>query len=439
MLLTISKRFEFSASRRLERPSWDAAANRAVFGPESAARHGTGRNYAAVLVFSGPVDPATGMVINVTEIKAAMKDLLARRYDHRFLNRDTPPFDAVPPVPENVAAQLLADAAPLFTGFTARPVACHLTESAGRETTAYADGTVEGHHWVEFSAARRTMSPHLSDAENTALFGIAAAPHGHGHHYRLRVTLGGPRDADTGLPAPPAEVAAALAAIADDLDHRHLGHEVPALRGRPLTTESLVRWLHERLAATLPVARLRLHERDDFFAEHHPEAGTRLALQRTFDAAHRLHSPRLDAAANRAVYGRCNNPSGHGHTYRVEATVAAPYDERSGTCGSFLGLREAIDDAVAPWQDRHLDRETEDFADRPSTSENIIQVLRPRLVAALAAVAGREPEAPASGDGSGALSRLRLWETANNRFALRRDRDAGHLAAGHPAAGREEG
>ncbi len=435
MFLTISKRFEFSASRRLARASWEAPANRAVFGPESAARHGTGRNYTAVMVFAGPVDPATGMVINVTEIKAAMKDLLARRYDHRFLNRDTPPFDALPPVPENVAAQLLADATPLFAGFPARPVACHLTESPGREATAYADGTVEGHHWVEFSAARRTMSPHLSDAENTALFGIAAAPWGHGHHYRLRVTLGGRRDPDTGLSAPPAAVAAALAAIADDLDHRHLNHEVPALEGRPLTTESLVRWLHERLAAALPVARLRLHERDDFFAEHHPTAGTRLALQRTFDAAHRLHSPLLDADANRAVYERCNNPSGHGHTYRVEATVAAPYDARSGTCGSFLGLRHAIDAAVAPWQDRHLDLETEDFRDRPSTSENIIRVLWPRLAASLAA-AGAQAQAT-SADASppgGELARLRLWETANNRFALRRDQDAGSLAAG-----REEG
>ncbi|MEZ4386938.1 MAG: 6-carboxytetrahydropterin synthase [Candidatus Krumholzibacteriia bacterium] len=414
MLLTLSKRFEFSASRRLAVPGWTDARNREVFGPESAARHGSGRNYTAVMIFTGPVDPRTGMVINVTEIKAAMKDLLARRYDHKFLNRDSEPFDAVPPTPEHVAARLLADAVPLFAGHAARPVACHLNESSDREATAYRDGTVASHHLLDWSAARQTMSPHLSAAENDRLFGIASSPHGHGHHYRLRVTLGGERDAVTGLPALPADVRAALGAVHADLDHRHLNHEVPALAGLPMTTESLARWLFARLAADLPVQQVRLFERDDFFAEHHAAGGTRLGMQRTFDAAHRLHSPLLDDAANRDVYERCNNPAGHGHTYRVEATVDAPYDERSGTCGDFLALRDGIGRALAPWQDRHLDLETGDFDGRPSTSENIVQVLWPRLDAAV----------------GGHLARLRLWETANNRFALRRDEDAGALTEG---------
>jgi 6-pyruvoyltetrahydropterin/6-carboxytetrahydropterin synthase len=414
MLLTISKRFEFSASRRLAVPAWDPERNRERFGPATGAAHGTGRNYTAVLVFTGPVDPRTGMVINVTEIKAAVKDLLARRYDHRFLNRDTSPFDTVAPTPELVAAHLLADAQPLFAGSSAVPVACHLSESPHREATAYRDGTVEGHHWLDWSAARRTMSPHLSDAENTALFGIASSPHGHGHHYRLRVTVGGDRDALVGLDVAPAVVEAALGALHDELDHRHLNVEVPALRGLPMTTESLARWLFARLAADLPVRQVRLFERDDFFAEHHYGGGTRLGLERSFDAAHRLHSPLLDEEANVAVYERCNNPAGHGHTYRVEATVAAPYDERTGTCGDFLALRAGIDRAVAPWQDRHLDLETDDFTDQPSTSENIVRVLWPRLDASV----------------GGYLARLRLWETPNNRFALRRAVDAGALQEG---------
>lgn len=412
MLLTISKRFEFSASRRLAVPAWSADANRETFGAESEAAYGTGRNYVAVLVFAGPVDPRTGMVINVTEIKAAMRDLLAQRYDHRFLNEDTAPLARVAPTPENVAAQLLDDTVPLFAGGLARPVACHVTESDGREATAYRDGTVEGHHWVEFSAARRTMSPHLSDAENEARFGIAAGDHG--HHYRLRVTLRGERDPETGLCAPPLLVREALEAVHADLDHRHLNDQVLALAGRPTTTESLARWLHERLHVDLPVARVRLFERPDFFAEHDRDGATWLGMQRTFDAAHRLHSPHLDDAANVAVYERCNNPRGHGHTYRVEASLAAPYDPRTGTAGDFVALRDGIDAAVAPWQDRHLDLETDDFTDRPSTSENIVQALWPRIDARM----------------GGHLARLRLWETANNRFALRRDDARGALQEG---------
>ncbi len=47
MLLTVSKRLEFSASRRLFVPEWSEKENRAVFGPETSARFGTGRNYVA--------------------------------------------------------------------------------------------------------------------------------------------------------------------------------------------------------------------------------------------------------------------------------------------------------------------------------------------------------------------------------------------------------
>lgn len=411
MLLTISKRFHFCASRRLAVPRWDAARNRAYFGPEADARFGSGRNYEAVLVFRGEVDPRTGMVVNVAEIKARVNDLLAGRYDHKLFNQDTPPFGEVVPTPENVAVQLLDDVRPLFRSFRAQPVACHLIESTGREATAYHDGTVEGHHWLEWSAARRTLSPHLSATENEALFGPAVRAHG--HHYRLRLTLAGDRDPDTGLPAEPDAVRAALAALHAQLDHRLLNDEVIALADRPMTTESLVRWLHHELAAGLPVARTRLWERPDFFAEHGQPGDTRLGMVRTFDASHRLHSPHLDDVENHQVYERCNNPSGHGHTYRAEATLAAPYDERSGTVGDFVALQDGLEAALSPWQDRHLDWETGDFNDRPSTSENILQVLWPRL----------------EGNWRGQLSRLRLWETANNRFALRRKAESGVLAA----------
>ena len=69
MLLTVSKRLEFSASRRLHVDRWSDNENLAVFGPETNARYGSGRNYVAYFVFTGPVDPATGMLINISEIK----------------------------------------------------------------------------------------------------------------------------------------------------------------------------------------------------------------------------------------------------------------------------------------------------------------------------------------------------------------------------------
>jgi hypothetical protein len=68
MLLTVSKRLEFSASRRLFVKDWSDSENRAAFGPETSARYGTGRNYSAYFIFSGEIDQDTGMLMNISEI-----------------------------------------------------------------------------------------------------------------------------------------------------------------------------------------------------------------------------------------------------------------------------------------------------------------------------------------------------------------------------------
>jgi len=49
-----------------------------------------------------------------------------------------------------------------------------------------------------------------------------------------------------------------------------------------------------------------------------------------FSASHRLHSDAMSEAENKATYGKCNNPYGHGHNYALEITVSGPVDESSG-------------------------------------------------------------------------------------------------------------
>src|SRR5439155_9180184 len=120
MLLTVSKRLEFSASRRLHIDGWSNEENRAAFGPETNARYGSGRNYVVYFVFTGPVDPVTGMLINISEIKERAGRILRERFDHKFLNEDNPAFRDVPPTAENVARQLYCDAAPLFSDVGAK-------------------------------------------------------------------------------------------------------------------------------------------------------------------------------------------------------------------------------------------------------------------------------------------------------------------------------
>src|SRR5213592_2443834 len=187
MLLTVSKRLEFSAARRLHVNSWSDAENLAVFGPETEARHGSGRNYTAYFVFTGPVNATTGMLINISEIKERAGKVVRERFDHKFLNKDNASFHGVPPTAENIAKQLYIEVAPLFSDADAKLAACHLSESPDRSTTFYSNGTCDANYWFEFSAARRTVSPHLSEQENARLFGNATSIHG--HNYRARLTF----------------------------------------------------------------------------------------------------------------------------------------------------------------------------------------------------------------------------------------------------------
>jgi 6-pyruvoyltetrahydropterin/6-carboxytetrahydropterin synthase len=397
MRLTVSKRLEFSASRRLFVKRWSEAENLAAFGPESAARYGTGRNYVAYFVFSGSVDPATGMLMNISEIKERAGRVLHDGFDHKFLNEDNPAFAEIAPTPENVARQLFLAAAPLFEQGKAQLVSCHLSESEDRSATYYADGTSEAHYWFDFSAARQTASPNLTAAENEKLFGVAASPFGHGHNYRARVTLRGEH-------ASPTQVARRLGSLRNELDHKNLNREVPALANQPVTTEILARYIHQRAAEATAVHRVRLHERPDFFAEYWQDKRFFLGLRSDFSAAHCLKSEQLTPEENVALYGKCNNPRGHGHLYITEATVGGDFDERSGALMNFESLQVGVAAALEPWQNKHLDLEMDDFRGRTSTGENIVQSLWPQFDAQL----------------DGRLVRLRLWETANNRFTLRK-------------------
>jgi 6-pyruvoyltetrahydropterin/6-carboxytetrahydropterin synthase len=149
---------------------------------------------------------------------------------------------------------------------------------------------------------------------------------------------------------------------------------------------------------------VRLHERDDFFAEYWSSANYYFGMRRRFSAAHRLQLSELSEAENISLFGKCSNPLGHGHLYEAEATIGGSYDERSGALYDFVAMQFALEESLRPWENKHLDLETEDFRKMPSTGENIVRKLWERLNPQL----------------QNRLVRLRLWETANNRFTLRK-------------------
>jgi 6-pyruvoyltetrahydropterin/6-carboxytetrahydropterin synthase len=142
-----------------------------------------------------------------------------------------------------------------------------------------------------------------------------------------------------------------------------------------------------------------------FFAEY-DGASAALGHEQTFSAAHRLQARGLSDEENWRVFGKCSNPNGHGHRYTVQASVAGPLDERTGTVFALDRLAGALEAVLGAWDHRHLDLEVEAFRDRPSTGENIVLALWPLLAPRL----------------DGRLVRLRVFETENNRFTLRERR-----------------
>ena len=102
----LTKRIEFAAAHRYIKAEWDEAKNRAVFGPcYNPPAHG--HNYMVEVTVSGEVDPKTGMVVNLFDLKRVLLDVL-EEFDHKNLNLDMPYFEGRIPTSENLACVLWA-------------------------------------------------------------------------------------------------------------------------------------------------------------------------------------------------------------------------------------------------------------------------------------------------------------------------------------------
>ncbi len=102
--VTISRRFDFSASHRYYRQDWSEEKNKEVFGL-CTSPYGHGHNYELHVTISGPIDPDTGMIINLSRLKEIVNRIL-EQFDHKFLNLDTPYFKDKIPTTENIALVL---------------------------------------------------------------------------------------------------------------------------------------------------------------------------------------------------------------------------------------------------------------------------------------------------------------------------------------------
>ena len=126
---------------------------------------------------------------------------------------------------------------------------------------------------VTFCAAHRYHQPAWSDERNREVFGACNNPHGHGHNYRLEVTVAGPVDPETGMVMNLTDIDAVLKReVVDVYDHRFVNHEVPGFDRRVPTTENIALDIWDRLEAPLSIGsarlwRVRLYESDSLFAD----------------------------------------------------------------------------------------------------------------------------------------------------------------------------
>src|SRR5438045_4321038 len=118
-----------------------------------------------------------------------------------------------------------------------------------------------------------------------------------------------------------------------------------------------------------------------------------------FSASHYYHNPEFSAEENRRIFGKCNNPHGHGHNYILEVTVKGEIDSRSGFVIDLKQLKEIMNREVVDALDhRHLNKEVPEFARQIPTSENIAIAIWKRLTPKLTLAQ---------------LHRVRLYETAD--------------------------
>ena len=159
----------------------------------------------------------------------------------------------------------------------------------------------------------------------------------------------------------------------------------------------------DALPAECQLVGLRLEEIPTFYGEM-DMSSTTLTRVYEFAASHRLHVPSQSAERNFELFGKCNNPAGHGHNYVVEVTVSGEPDSVTGMIAPLDVLDQKVSELVVDRYDhKNLNCDLPEFEGKPTTSETVANEIFARL----------EGNLPAK------LERVRLWETARSCFEVR--------------------
>jgi len=256
----ITRRAAFSASHRYWLPELSPEQNLASFGACSL-EPGHGHNYELIVAMGGGLD-ADGMVLNLSEVKHAIREQVTAQLDFRSLNQAWPEFDLSTPegmLPTTEALALaiwrrLAPHLPLM-GLRLHETEHLWADVLGDSMEAFL--TIRTH----FAAAHRLARPELSPEENDAIYGKCARPHGHGHNYLLEVTVRGAIDPRTGMVCD----LAALQKLVDELvvepfDHTFLNKDVAHFATTVPTAENIALHIADLLSSPVAALGAALHK-----------------------------------------------------------------------------------------------------------------------------------------------------------------------------------
>ncbi|WP_295474915.1 6-carboxytetrahydropterin synthase [Synechococcus sp. UW140] len=257
----ITRRACFSASHLYWLPELDAAENELRFGPCSKAP-GHGHNYELIVSMGGELD-ADGMVLNLSDVKHAIKAEVTEPLDFHCLNHTWPEFaveqrpEAALPTTEWLLHAIWQRLNPLLplTALRLYEQPTLWADYLGNAMEAFL--TIRTH----FSAAHRLARPELSQGENETIYGKCARPHGHGHNYFLEVTVRGEIDARSGMVCD----LAALQKLVQDLvvepfDHTFLNKDVPFFVDCVPTAENIALHIADRLNQPIAAIGAALHK-----------------------------------------------------------------------------------------------------------------------------------------------------------------------------------
>lgn len=136
----------------------------------------------------------------------------------------------------------------------------------------------------------------------------------------------------------------------------------------------------------------------------------RVTRRYVFSASHRLHTDGLSEAENQRLYGKCNNPFGHGHNYVLDVSVRGPVDQATGRAVDPAELDRLVQERVMTRLDhKNLNEQVAEFQDLVPTTENVGLWIHKRLEQAWPSVfPGAWPR----------LEKVRIAETDRNIFVV---------------------